>query len=610
MSQLALVVLACFLAISSSTLFTNEEEQSMVQCPYSSCQRPLTCSENNCPPGLFCKEDHCECGKVYPSNLIHCNGSRSFVLKYTCVTFHEDTQLTSVGVCIRALNRTKSRGNLASDTTYHLLPGNVSQLDDMMCRPFNRTGKLCGRCLPDHYSLAYSFNMNCIPCPHVHWNWFWYILAAYLPLTLFYLLILYFKINTTTSHLFAVVYCCQTLTIPVNVRNIFNEIEYDTNSHSFTVIVAKLLCSLYGIWNLDFFRPFYSNLCLGIGILPTLTLDYVIAVYPLLLILISYLLIVLHNLNFRVVRILWRPFYALFSLFRRNWDIRTSVIDAFATFFFLSNGKFLSASFDLLIPTPVYQLYPDHYNYTLGLYYAADVEYFGSEHLPYGILAIVMLCVFVILPCTVLALYPFAFFQKFLNLFPFPWYILHTIVDSFYGCYKDGTQPGTRDYRWCLSIFFTFRLCQFLLYAIPDKIVYSLIYLLIQVVLITLMAVVQPFKSFPHNTITIIFLQLNVFISVATLSVPVTVIIAPDYLYFFYVLGIIACAVPLLYFKASSLYWVYAHRRFGLNAFLRVKAWRQGYTRILSASTESLPDRIENSGEYHRENLSNFIISQ
>ena len=553
-------------------------------------------------------EGHCECGKVYPKNLIHCiNDSKSLILKYKCVTFNEDTQLTSIGACIRALNRTKSRGDLASDTTYHLLPGNVSQLDDMMCRPFNRTGKLCGRCLPDYYFLAYSYNTNCILCPHVRWNWLRYIMAAYLPLTLFYLLILFFKINTTTSHLLAVVYCCQSLTMPINVRSILNEIKYDTNLNSAIGIVIKLLCSLYGIWNLDFFRPFYSDLCLGIGILPTLALDYVIAVYPLLLIIISYLLIVLHNKNFRVVKILWRPFYALFALFRRNWDIRTSIIDAFATFFFLSNVKFLSASFDLLVPTPVYQLYPDHYNYTLGILYAADVEYFGSEHLPYGILAIVMLCVFVILPCTVLSLYPFAFFQKFLNLFPFPWYILHTIVDSFYGCYKDGTQPGTRDYRWCMSIFFTIRLFQFLLYAIPDKVVYSLIGLLILVVLITLMAVAQPFKSSHHNTITIIFLQLLTFFTIITVSVSVTVTIAPDYLYFFYALGIAVGAVPLLYFKASSLYWIYAHRRFGLDAFLRAKAWRQGYTRILSASNESLPDRIENSGEYHRENLSNFI---
>ena len=65
--------------------------------------------------------------------------------------------------------------------------------------------------------------------------------------------------------------------------------------------VSKLLMSLYAVWNLDFFRPFYSNLCLGIGILPTLALDYAVAVYPLLLVLITYILIVMYNKNYRVV---------------------------------------------------------------------------------------------------------------------------------------------------------------------------------------------------------------------------------------------------------------------------------------------------------------------
>ena len=535
---------------------------------------------------------------MYPNNIITCNGTRSFILKYYCVTFNEETESTSVGVFLRLLNRTKSKGNRVSDTLYHVLPRNASQLDDIMCKPLNRTGILCGKCLPDHYPLAYSFNLTCILCPHVCWNWFRYIMAAYLPLTLFYLVILFFKINTTSSHLFTMIYCCQALALPDFIRSILDEIAGDTN-----LVAVKFYFSIYGIWNLDFFRPFYSDLCLGIGILPTLALDYVIAVYPLLLITISYLLIFLHSKNFRVVTILWRPFHALFSLFRRNWDIRTSVIDAFATFFFLSNGKFLSASYDLLIPTPVYHLYPDHYNYTLGLHYAAEVEYFGSEHLPYGILSIIM-CSFVILPYTILALYPFAFFQKFLNLFSVRWYILHTFVDSFYGCYKDGTQPGTRDYRWCVSIFFIVRLFPFLLYIIFDKVVLILIFTLILVLVVAFIAVIQPFKFPSHNKITILSLHLLILLPIITTSIFITVLIAPNYFYFFYVCGLILAAVPPFYFISSFLYWIYSKRRFGIEIVLHLKAWRRGY------SYDSLPDRIENSGEYPRENLANFTSQQ
>ena len=122
----------------------------------------------------------------------------------------------------------------------------------------------------------------------------------------------------------------------------------------------------------------------------------------------------------------------------------------------ISNVKFLSVSFNLLIPVSVYELHRDHYNYSLGLYYAADLEYFGSENLPYGILAIIMCLFFVILPVTTLAFYPFSFFQRFLNLFSVRWYILHTFMDAFQGCYKDGTEPGTRDCQWFyFGVFFS-----------------------------------------------------------------------------------------------------------------------------------------------------------
>ena len=75
---------------------------------------------------------------------------------------------------------------------YSVQPGRLN--DD--CTDMNKMGALCGECLPDHYPLAYSFNMTCVPCPHARWNWLWYIMAAYLPLTLFYFVILFFKINT------------------------------------------------------------------------------------------------------------------------------------------------------------------------------------------------------------------------------------------------------------------------------------------------------------------------------------------------------------------------------------------------------------------------------
>ena len=132
---------------------------------------------------------------------------------------------------------------------------------------------------------------------------------------------------------------------------------------------------------------------------------------------------------------MWKPFKAIFFLFKKNWNIRSSLIDSYATFFLLSNVKFLSVTLDLLIPTKVYELHNNSYNYTWGLYYSGEMKYFGKEHLLYAIIAMIVSVVFN-LPITVLALYPFAFFQKFLNCIPVRWHILHTFMDSFTGCYK------------------------------------------------------------------------------------------------------------------------------------------------------------------------------
>ena len=516
---------------------------------------PVQCSEmspDTCPPGMFCNDTHCECG-VYPDRFISCNGSSTMILRSFCVSFNSSKNLTLVGNCIRKLSRSSSSVDFASDTLYHALPKSVHKLNDMICKPLNKTGTLCGRCLPDHYPLAYSFNMTCIPCPHARWNWFRYIMAAYVPLTVFYVIVIFFKLNVTSSHFFAVVYYCQAVSMPLLMRNLF--LAVDADGFPSFAIIAKSVFSLYGIWNLDFFKPFYSDLCLGLDVLPTLALDYAIAVYPLLLIFTTYQLIALYDKNNRVILIMWRPFQVLFSFFRRKWDIRTSVVDAFATFIFLSNIKFLCVSFDLLIPTQIFKLYPDHYNYTYGLLYAGHVDYFGREHLPYALLAIAVLCVFVILPTVILAFHPFGFFHKLLNLFPFRWHVLHTFVDSFQGCYKNGTQAGTRDYRWFASLYFVSRIVYFILYSISDKIVFSCFGMMIQILHITLLSTLLPFKNF--NAINIILMQLLALMGLTVLVISFALFLAPQYMQVLYVLATVFGCVPLLYVTATTSYLLF-----------------------------------------------------
>ena len=126
-----------------------------------------------------------------------------------------------------------------------------------------------------------------------------------------------------------------------------------------------------------------------------------------------------------------------------SYDIRTSVIDSFATFFLLAYNKVLNVTTDLLMPTRIDQLGSN--NFTFGLYYSPSVQYSGDEHLPYAILALAFLTLFVVIPTLVFLLYPLQLFHKLLSFFPFNWHFFHAFIDSFQGCYKDGTEPGTFD---------------------------------------------------------------------------------------------------------------------------------------------------------------------
>ena len=542
-----------------------------------------------CPLGYYCSNRTCQCLHS-PHGTISCSKGDLAIIDCYCATYNTEKSLLQVGKCVyNCLNDT----DLSTDTSYHPLPSDGDYLNETVCSYLNRTGALCGRCLPQQYMSAYCYNFTCMYCHHVIWNWFRYIMAAYLPLTFFHFIVLFFKVNVVSGSLHAVVLGSQMMSLPQLCRVMFL-----AQLSSKEIIIIKVLASLYGVWNLDFFRPFYSDLCLGIGILPTLALDYVIAVYPLLLMIISYLLIVLYDRNYRVVTIMWRPFLILFSLFRRNWNIRTSVVDAYATFFLLSFVKFLSVSFDLLIPTKVYHLSGDHYNYTWALYYAGDIEYFGKEHLPYGILAIAVTCVFVIQPTVTLALYQFAFFQKFLNLFPFRWYILHTFVDSFQGCYKNGTEPGIRDCRWFSAAYLVLRCICFLLYGITLNSTFYRLFNLLMFSFILLLVLVQPYKTSAsgHLKTNIAFLIIISMFTEATSGIGALNIIENSS---FFVLALCLSLIPLVCIVVLMFHGIFYKRTFCLELTSRFHSRFRGYVALGDSADEAVDsDRVVNPQEY------------
>ena len=276
--------------------------------------------------------------------------------------------------------------------------------------------------------------------------------------------------------------------------------------------IGRFAGLIYEVWNLDFFRSLDLGICLhGIDTLLVLVLDLAVGFYPLLLMILTYFVVELYSKGFRPFVFIWRPFGRISRAIDANFSSRTSLIDAFVTFFLLTNVKFINISLSLLVPVKIVHINATACHDTLQrLFYDATLPYFGSRHLPYAILAITVLTVFVLVPVLLLILYPFRWFQRLLSFFPFRWYILHTFMDSFYGCYKDGTQPGTRDCRWFASLFF---LVRFILYVIvpfaPDIMIFP--YTAMLLVMFTVLLInVQPYRpSVGHySTINAIFILL------------------------------------------------------------------------------------------------------
>ncbi len=556
-------------------------------------------NDMDCPPWTECNNTKCEC-KANLKNYytIKCDEAilELSVIRCHCVTYNNVTDELVEGNCIENCD------NGYDKSDYLPLPKDVSQLNQFMCEErWNRTGRLCGRCLPGHSPLAYSYDMRCVKCPEGNRNIWKYIIVAFGPLTVFYLVLLFFKINASSSYLHSYVVYSQLITTPYIFRAITAYTYHISTYLKFTILA---LVDLYSIWNLDFFRGLYPDICLDVSTLTVLALDYAVAIYPLLLTVVSYILIELHARNFRLVVILWRPFRYLFSRIRSNWDSRTSVIDAFATFFLLSFTKIASTSIDLLTPTKTVNL--KNNNVTWVPYNDATMDYFETKHLPFAILAITCSMIFAIAPITVLLIYQFRWFQRLLSCLKLRHPLLREVMESFQSGYTNGTQPGTKDHRWFSAVFYITLYGNIVVYSAILDSNYITFGIMLIISLIISTALVQPYKNATHAKINIFLM--GIIGLILCLDVPTNhpSLRPKTENHVSATLRIVVAIIPLLYIICMTTNWILkwmTKRMRKVKMFItRARAWRRGYENIDNDFEQTLPDRIVNPENYQDEN--------
>ena len=227
-----------------------------------------------------------------------------------CMTYNESTGVVAGPSFYNCENIPKGQ----EDMLYRPLPHHVEDLNSAMCGQFHRSGQLCGSCEEGYSPLVYSYDLQCFNCTDSHYNWVKYVTAAFIPLTVFFIIILWCRVSATSPQLYAFVNFSQSIAFPANLRIILAAIT----SYPKIGTLVRTIAALYGFWNLDFFRTLIPHICLEVNTLQTLALDYAIACYPLLLIVVSYVLIELHAHNFRLLVYLWKPFRRLFIYFENS----------------------------------------------------------------------------------------------------------------------------------------------------------------------------------------------------------------------------------------------------------------------------------------------------
>lgn len=346
-------------------------------------------------------------------------------------------------------------------SNYQVRAYSCQQLNAEICGPLFREGLLCSKCISGYGIPLYSNIEQCVKCHHDNSAWLWliYIALELAPPTIFYWLVIIFNVSTTSPPYTAIVFFSQLFGV---VYKINAYIRLTLKIHTNRIFLSSVL-TLINIWNLDIFQHIIPPFCVSSKLtnLHAMLFEYISALYPLVLIFVTYAAIELHARNCRPLVILWKPFHGWFAKCRRNLDPKSSVITGFATFISLSVSKVMFTTFLILFPGS-YKGNSTRFTYK-SLYDPqvegnSSSEYLRSMASTYYTIPLLVVILLVHIPILLLLLYPIKIFRRLLSYCGRSKYrTILVLVDTFQGHYKDGT-TGTFDYRAASSISFLFRL--------------------------------------------------------------------------------------------------------------------------------------------------------
>ena len=525
----------------------------------------------NCPPWFLPRAITGKDSGI-PSLICSCTSNRQEIIR--CDEFNQKSFL-SLNYCVTTHNQTI----LAGPCPYHFgsnqtmgfwspLPENTTAVNEYMCGHLNREGLLCGQCKPGFGVSAYSLDLRCSQCSKKSIGFLLFLFTSIILQTGFFLLVTIFRISVTRAELSTFVLFCQIL-VSTGAELLGNQLLKSRGFYTMARLYRATFV-FYGMWNLEFFSSILPAACISenLSTLQAISLRYVSAFYPLLLIFLTYIILKLYEYDFKPVSIITRPIHKCCVRLRSFYDLQFSLVHTFTTFLLLSYTKVAYVSYSLLAPTQIYDASGTLVT-SRAWYFNAAITLFKGDHVPYGILAMVILFVYNILPVILLLVYPLRPFRKCLHKLKLNSVALDLFMDTFQGCYKDGAS-NTRDLRSFSCLYFLLRLSFIIVRLSASYGWHWGVVMLLFTSATVVIASFKPYKRNIHNVIDIVMLGVLMLVFYFYLMMIIHSSFTGQFpLHLFYV-NITLCLLPALYFLAFCVYHL-------VNAIKLPERWKRFY---------------------------------
>ena len=397
---------------------------------------------------------------------------------------------------------------------FYILPQTCQELDDYLCGPRNRNGRLCGECADNYTVFFHSEQYNCKECKYGYLGWLLYILSELLPVTLVFLIVVLLNVHITAGLWNSIILYAQIIDF-VGTRSLQSS-ELPRGLSALTSFYQLI----YGSFNLDFFK-FEDSLsfCLwdGATVMDVLVFRYLTAAYALLLLLI--LLLSFKSPCWNKCQGIWERGQAAIGRSHHK-DL---VIHGISAFLVLSYAFCVKVSFQLLSAVQLHG--QGHTPVKRVVLLSGNIEFFAVDHIPYALPAIFVL-VLTTLPPVILITYPnglqafsncrgekrmeklddicnkpaCSVIQKTFRISRFK-----PLFDSFQGCFKDR-------YRFFAGMFFLYRFLVSLISAVTtDVLTFHVTLEILSVFMLAFHAFAQPYQRPLYNYLdTFMFANLAV----------------------------------------------------------------------------------------------------